>query len=267
MRITFFLIILILLNSPIYAAFEKTGNGAGNIGLSLSGVASKTPDFDVFTNPALIRGQNEVSLYYINYYNIKELKQMAINTEFKLFNQPFGLGIMHYGNKIYSETEIIAATSYALHKNIIAGISSNLYYLNIQNYGNAFSFSFNFSILYILNDQFRLAGIINDINEPKLGSSGEQIPLSATFGFSYSPISDIEILVDTFKEDYFDFAYRFGTRIKAISNINILAGFQNKINRFSAGVEINQDKYSIIYSIDIHPVINTSHAIGFKYAF
>lgn len=267
MKPIYILVAVTLLLSNLYASFEKKGRGASNIGLSMSGIASQSPDFAVFINPSQINGKPAVDLFYRNYFGLKELNQIAINTEFSLFNQPIGFGITRYGNKLYSETEFTFGSSYLLDNSIILGFSVSGYNLEIQSYGSALSFGFNFSILYILNDQLRIAGAISNINEPDLGDSGEKIPITGILGISYSPIQQVEILMDSFKEDYFDFAYRFGARINVISNINILTGFQDDINSFSAGLELIQNSYAIKYSVDIHPVLSASHAIGFKYVF
>jgi hypothetical protein len=260
-----FLITLFL--SVAKASFENQGSGASNIGLSLSGLASRYPDFSVFTNPSLISGEALVDLFYRNLYGIKELNQISINSEFSISNQPLGIGIMRYGNSIYSETKLALGTSYAIDPTFSLGISIKGYFLQIKNYGDAFSLGFSFSVFYKINDQLQIAAVINDLNEPEIGSSGEKIPVSGILGLSFSPVSDVEILMDAYKEEFFNFAYRFGTRINIISNINLLAGFQDNINSFSAGLELDQTGYAIKYSVDIHPVLNASHALGFKYAF
>ena len=71
--------------------------------------------------------------------------------------------------------------------------------------------------------------------------------------------------MDVFKEEFFDFDYCVGARIILFPDINLLAGVQNSINSFSLGLELNQNSYAIKYSVDIHPVLNTSHSIGIRY--
>lgn len=264
MKITFFFIMIVLI-STTKASFEKHGSGASNIGLSLSGTASKFPNFSVMTNPSQITGNPAFEFFFYNQYGIKELNQIAINSEFSILNQPMGVGIMRFGNNLYSETELSLGMSFPLYSNFILGLSINTYFLQIKNYGDTYSFGISASICYEVNKMLRIAAIINNLNEPVLGASGEKIPLSAILGLSYSPIQEVEILLDTFKEEFFDFVYRWGIRINVLSNINLLTGFQNSINSFSAGLELNQNSYAIKYSVDIHPELNASHAIGFKY--
>lgn len=263
----FIVFILFILTSISHAAFEHKNSGASNVGLSLSGIASSSPDFAVFNNPALISGEYSVDLFYRNYFGINELNQIALATELNLFKQPFALGVIRYGNKLYAETEIAFGSSFRIGETVFLGLAVHSNFLEIKNYGSTWTFGLNFAMMYLINDQIRLAGMLSNFNEPEIGASGEKIPLSGSIGLSYLPIPDMELLIDSYKEDYFDFAYRLGTRIKVIKNINILAGFQNSINSFSAGLEILQNNYAIKYSVDIHPVLNASHAIGIKYVF
>ena len=264
MKITFFFFMIVLI-LPAKASFIKHGNGASNVGLSLSGSASKFPDFCVLTNPSQITGNPAFEFFFRNYYGINELNQFAINSEFSILNQTMGIGIMRFGNNLYSETEMDLGISYPLYSNFLLGLSISTYFLQIKNYGDTFSFGINASICYELYKKLRIAAIINNLNEPILGASGEKIPLTGILGLSYSPIQAVEVLLDTFKEEFFKFVYRCGIRINVLSNINLLTGFQNSINSFSAGLELNQNSYAIKYSVDIHPVLNASHAIGFKY--
>jgi hypothetical protein len=264
MRIFSLLLFMVLL-SKAYASFERQGIGASNVGLSLSGIASRSPDFSTLTNPALISGTPIVDLFYRNHFGLKELNQIALCSEFTILEQSLGLGIMRYGNTLYSETELSLATSIQLDSTLYFGLNINNYFLQIENYGNANTFGFGISMFYQLNKQLRIAGIANNINEPEIGSSNEKISVSGILGLSYSPITEVEILMDSYKEEYHDFAYRIGARIEILSGINLLAGFQHNINSFSLGLEFNQNSYAIKYSVDIHPVLNLSHAIGFRY--
>ena len=261
----FYLSILTALISNAYGAFEKQGIGASNIGLSLSAVASTCPDFTVFHNPALISGDFTADFFYRNYFGIKELNQVGIYSEFTSFDQPIAIGIARFGNNLYSETELVLGTSYKPNDVFSIGLSASVYILRIKNYGDALSFGLNCAVFYRLDEHWGIAATINNFNEPELGTSNEKIPVSGEFGFSYLPVKDAELLLAGYKEEFHEFAYRLGTRIQIIPGIKLLAGFQNYINSFSLGIELNQNNYRIKYSVDIHPVLNASHALGFSY--
>ncbi len=257
----------LLFSAPLFAAFEKKGIGISTTALSMSGVASEQRSFAIFNNSALIKGAFYSELFYRNYYGIKgfELKSIALSGS--PLNQPVSLGIIRYGNKLFTETEFAVGISYELNSNIIIGSSMNYYFLDIKKYGHSSTLGFSFSMLYILNDQLRVAGQWANINEPIIGKAKESLPVSGTIGLAFKPIDDVEVMLDGYKEDFYNFTYRIGARIKIMEPFNILSGFQNNINNFSIGFEFNMDGYEIGYAIDVHPSLSTSQAIGFNYGF
>ena len=172
-----------------------------------------------------------------------------------------------FGNKLYSETQVTFASSLIVDENIHLGFSSSLYFLEIKNYNSNWTYGFAFSLLYHINDKINIAAIINNFNEPEIGLVQEALPVSGTIGIMFSAHENVELLFDVYKEDLYDFEYRTGTRINVVNEINIVIGFQNQINSFSTGFEYMTKKYSIKYGVDIHPVLNASHALGLSYAF
>lgn len=259
--------LILLLSTTLFASFEKKGIGTSTIALSLSGLASTQLSFAIFNNPALINSSYSSEIFYRNYYGIKGFDLASLAVSGSLFSIPASIGITRYGNKLFAESEIAAGVSYALHKDIYVGASVNYYFLDIKNYGIASTLGFSFSVLYKLTEYLRIGGVLSNLNEPTIGEVKESLPVSGTIGISYKPIRDVEILFDGYKEDYFDFAYRIGARINVVQHFNLLTGFQNSINSFSAGLEFNMDSYGINYAIDVHPTLSSSHSIGFKYVF
>ncbi len=265
----FFLILLIFFSvSTLFAAFERKGTGASQIGLSLAGSASFNTSFSSFINPALVGKEKEsVGLFYQNYFGLRELNQISLHTRFSINSWPIGIGISRFGNKLYSETELVVASAYKINDDLIIGAGSSIYFLEIKNYNSSFTVGLSLSLLYSISPQLNIAMVVNNFNEPQIGSAKETIPLSGTLGIMYAPINQVELLFDVYKEDFFDFEYRMAARITVINGINMLLGFRENINSFSAGLEYRTEGYSIKYAIDIHPIINVSHALGFNYAF
>lgn len=258
----------VFLSSNLLASFEQKATGVSHIGLSLAGIASLSGDFQSFINPSLIGTDGKsISLFYKNHFGIKDLNQISLHGQFSIQSWPVGLGVSRFGNKLYSETQLTLASSYAIDEDVIVGASSSIYFLEIKNYSNDWTFGFSLAILYTINSSINIAAVINNLNEPEIGSAKEALPVSGTIGIMYSPLRDIELLFDVYKEDLFDFEYRVGARINVINSINILFGFREEINSFSTGLEYITDGYSIKYGVDIHPVLNVSHALGFSYAF
>lgn len=261
----FFLILLFC--TSLFGAFEKKGVGASTVALSLSGVASEEPSFAVFNNVALISNSFSSEMFYRNYYGISGYDLSSIAVSGQLFSLPISMGITRYGTKLFSETELALGVAYELNKNVLIGASTNVYFLNIKNHGNASTLGFSFSMIYILSEQLRIGGLLSNLNEPVIGEVNETLPVSGTIGIAFKPVKQVELLLDVYKEDYHEFDYRVGARIHVMEYFHLLTGFQNSINSFSAGIEFNMDWYSVSYAIDIHPTLSASNAIGFNYVF
>jgi hypothetical protein len=257
----------IILSTLCFGSFEKTGIGAASVGLSLSGAASSFNTFSIFSNPAGMLPANKLDLFYRNHFGIKGFDQMALAVVTPFFQTPVGFGLLRNGNNIYSETEIITGLTHWFSEKVSAAFSFSFYHLEIKNYGNAATFGLSISFLYKINDQINIAAVATNINEPAIGEAKQSIPASGLIAISYKPLRDVEILIDTYKEDFYDFEYRIGSRIKAVEFLNFLCGFQQNLNSFSAGLEFINSGYGLFYAIDIHPVLNVSQALGFSYEF
>ena len=259
---------IILFSTALFGAFERKGVGASTIALSLSGTASEYQSFAVFNNPALIENNVFFSeMFYKKFYGIKGFDLIAFAATANILSVPLGFGIARYGNNIFTETELVMGVSHNLHDHIIIGLSMSSYFLDIAGHGKTSGMGFSFSALYFLNNEIRIAGLLSNFNEPDLGKTQESIPVSGQFGIAYKPFDEVEFLFDGYKEDYYDFAYRFGVRIQFIEQLHLLSGFQNSIESFSVGFEFAADNYEISYGLDIHPALRSSQAIGFNYAF
>lgn len=263
------LIILLAVTSPLFASFENKGIGANFMALSLSGIASHSLDFATSLNPAMLHFQNNsrISLFYRNYYGIPDLNQMALHGTFKIFNLPFGTAFNRYGNKLYGETQLTFGSAYALDDRVIIGLNTSFYFLDIKNYDSAWTLGVSLAALYMINEHFTVAATVTNMNEPRIGSVRESLPMTGTLGLAVRVIDDAELLVDIYKEDRYDFEYRFAARINVIKHFNFMTGIRENIDSFSAGLEYAAEKYSFTYSADIHPALNISHGLGMSYVF
>jgi hypothetical protein len=263
------LLILLAIINPLLASFENKGLGANFMALSLSGIASRSLNFTASLNPAMLHFQQntKISLFYRNYYGIPDLNQMSIHGTLRIRGLPIGVAFNRFGNKLYGESQLIVGSAYALDDRVIIGLNSSVYFLDIKNYNSAWTYGFSLAALYLINETFTVTAKIENINEPKIGSAKESLPMTGTLGFSVQAVDDVELMVDIYKEDRYDFEYRFAARINVINRFNFMIGFRENINSFSTGIEYATEKYSFTYGADIHPTLNISHGLGMSYAF
>lgn len=263
------LLLFLLFSVKTYASFENKGSGASFMATSFAGIASPGIDFTAILNPAALKFSNDpaLSFFYRNFYGLNDVNQIALHGNFFLADYPVGCAVSRFGNKLYSESQVNLATSYSLDESVALGISASFYFLDIKNYNSASSLGLSLALLYEINPDLFVAAVVNNLNEPEIGEVKESLPISGTLAFSFRATDAVELLMDIYKEDRYEFEYRFAAAIQVVNDLKVLAGFRERINSFSAGMEYDIGGSAFIYGADFHPILNFSHAIGIKYAF
>lgn len=251
------------------AAFEIKPQGVDNFSSGSSGIAVNNTAFAVFINPAItgLIYNSGINVFYRNFYGIKEINQISLAGHFHLFRLPVGAGISTFGNQLYRETELRAGTAIELLQQIHMGISCNLYYLDIQNYGSAMSLGFDFAFIKKINDFISAGFVLSNLNEPDIGNTGESIPARYSFGFAYQPLKNSVLSFDIVKEDNYNFDYRFGVRYNLNSWLTFMTGFCDLTNAFSAGIKVSNKDYNVNYGFQYHPDLGGSNSMSIGYAF
>jgi hypothetical protein len=269
MKVRYLLILILVFTQFAGAAFENKRAGISQVGLSMAGVASSKNDFLLLSNSSLLplQKQSSLQLFYKNYYSIKGLDLAGVHYQWRLWEIPLAASFIRYGNKLYSENIFTSGFGYNIGNDLFVGASLSVFHLQIKGYQQTTALGVSISSAYRFNEQLTFALNVNNLNEPKIGQSQEIIPVSGTLGLAFSIFENAEILVDLFKDSFEEFDHRFGLRILALENVTILTGFRSSVNSFSAGLKYSLKSYHIKYAIDVHPVLNMSHAIGFSYDF
>lgn len=251
------------------ASFEQKDQGCDYLGCGSSGIALGNASFAVFINPADIATsqKDNLSLFYRNFYGIKEINQISLANHFLLFKLPLGLGISAFGNKLYRETELRAAVAFKLINKIKMGVSLNLYHLNIKNYGTDLSWGFDIAFMKDITKNITTAFVVSNLNEPGIGTAKENIPARYAFGFAYRPLKIAALCFDIIKDDDFDFDYRFGIRYDLGDRFSFSCGFRDLVNSYSAGLKISNDNYNLNYAFQYHPDLGGSNSLSLGYAF
>ena len=268
-RLILIFIIGFVFYSESIASFEYKDHGSETVAAGSCGIALYNNAFAIFNNPAKIglSGRPGMNLFYRNYYGLKDINQMSLASQFNIFNLPLGLGISTFGNKLYRETELRVGSSIEVIQQIRFGLSLNLYYLDIKNYGSAMCWGFDLAVMKQIGDEISVAFVVSNLNEPKINSADERIPTHFGFGLAYHPTQVVDVSLDIVKDDQFDFDYRFGIQYNANQWLSILCGFRDLVNSVSAGLKISNDNYNLNYAFQYHPQLGGSNSMSVGYAF
>ena len=265
----FTVISIIILYVPLYAAFENKGSGSVFVGTGSSGIASEETAFSVIINPAKLSfiNKSNIFLYYRNFYLIRGLDQISLAANLRFGKIPFGFAIDRFGNDLYSEYTVSAASAFEIIDSLSIGCKINFYHLQIKNYNSASSYGISLSAIYKVTKSFRAGFVYENITESTIGSAGEKLPMNLALAFSFNPISQIELNFDIFKDNRFDFEYRAGLYYNLNKWFKLMAGFRSYVNSYSGGFELKKYGFSFIYALSWHSVLGVSNTLSVGYEF
>lgn len=262
------LFLLILVNS-LNAAFEPKGVGTNYVAVGSAGRAGSDNSFSVFLNPAKIGNDTStrINLFYRNYYGIKNLDQIDLEFQFMAFNIPLGIGVGHYGISTYNETEIRLAGAYRLLKAIDLGFSMNLYHVALKNYGQDYTAGFTLAAMYEIVNNIKAAFVVDNLNEPELGSAKEKIPVTMALAFAYQPADDFQVVIDLLKEPDYGFDFRAGFIYHFRRWFALRSGFKTIVKTFGAGFSMDFNRFELGYAFEYNLDLGGSHSISVGYEF
>jgi hypothetical protein len=270
MKFLFFVLgtFLVLLPFRSFAAFEPGKEPCLFLARGSSGIACPELENGFIVNPALLaNAPMRVSLFYRNYFGIKTLNDMALGMNFTVSGLPLGFFIGQFGTSNYKEQEIRFSGAWHFSKTFTVGGSVNLYFLRIKNYGNHFATGATVSLFYRLFPYLNFASVVGNLNEPKLSNERGAIPLYFTMGFEIIPSSAISVSLDIFKDNQFDFAFRYGLRYSFNRLLKFFVGFRQQVHAFASGIQLNCSIFHLNYSFELHPELGMSNAFEVTYAF
>lgn len=192
---------------------------------------------------------------------------MALGMNFTTSGLPLGFFISQFGTSNYKEQEIRLSSAWHFSPTFAMGGSVNLYFLHIKNYGNQFTVGTTVSLFYRLLPYLNFASVVGNLNEPKLSNERGAIPLYFTMGFEIIPSSAISVSVDIFKDNQFDFAFRYGLRYTINRLLKFFVGFRQQVHTFASGIQLNCNFFHFNYSFEFHPELGMSNAFEVTYAF
>ena len=268
-RLCTFTFAVLLSVGMVYGAFEERGVGSGYLGRGGTGIAAGNMAFIAFRNAAALPfyAEQRLDLFYRNFYGLPDLNEVALAFTLPQKEVPLSFGLSQYGSKTYNETMIRVAAGYRVAPSLALGVTGNLYYVSLKNYGYSTSYGFGLSGLYTVTKRLNLGFTVTNLNEPTIGTAREKIPLTLIMGLSFSPIDDAILNVDVVKESGFDFDYRFGLEYVTLDWLTVRAGYRYLSQSISLGLGLFLGDFRADYSLEYHPELNYSHSVSVGYAF
>jgi len=255
--------------ATLQAAFEEKGAGSFYLGSGGSGLASADSTFIALLNPAKLARVHHprMDFSFHNFYELGALNQITLSGALPRTRFPLGFAVSRYGNKLYSEMDLRIALAWPVSKILAFGLSLNGYWLAIKNYGNSATMGFNLAGWYRICSNLSAAFMLENLNEPVIGSVKEKLPVRMVMALSYTPLPKIELNMDVVKENRFAFDFRFGLRCQINRWLGLLSGFRDKSRTFSLGFYLNAKHIIFSYAFEYHQTLGNSHSLSLGYEF
>ena len=259
-------ITFIFILSPIfvYPAFEKNEAGAEAHALGNACVALFGSPYALYYNPANIKRIKSIqfAFSYQNFYGLPEISKINFLSNFQIRKTPISIGIDRYGNNLYQELHLAIGSSFKLIENVYVGTCLQYYSLQIKRYGQQSTWGLNLGFQYSLFNSMDAGIQVTNINQPHLGINKEELPQCFSLGFCYKPLSSLKILVEFFRDVYFEQDYQAGIAYNLSKQIVIRVGTIDKCNTYNLGFGFNLKNITFDYALLNHQVLGISHSVS-----
>ena len=244
-------------------AFEKLETGAASIAMGNAMVAVQNNSHAIYYNPASISvsGKMQVAFTYQNFYEIGELNQVDITTNFLLGGHAFSAAVNRYGIPDYQEFQFTIGSNYNIAQDFEIGLSAQYYILSISEHGREQTWGINISFFYQFLSDLSIGAISTNLNQPEISKANEKLPQTMSLGLCYYPMEYMIISFELHRDIRFSPEYRAGFSYDLTSSFGIRAGIENNIETFSIGFGVKTAWACSDYAVKVHPILGVSHIL------
>jgi len=245
----------------------------------------------------------DFSASYVNLYGLKDIQGKEIIASYaSKKGYLFRMRVGYLGNSLYREYSYNCEYGYRYSDIFWAGASLNLYGLWIKGYPMCFRASIDMGFTFSLTEKLISAILFRNFSEAftrKAGSNipeefycsfvysprgteklisailfrnfseaftrkaGSNIPEEFYCSFVYSPRGRGKLFLEVYKDVYFPFSLRLGTKVKLIKFLFLVAGYQLNPDRFSIGSIIKWRGIRVSFAYFNHSILPGTLYYGF----
>lgn len=216
----------------------------------------------IYSNAALLSELPGASLtlFYSRPFGLREVNLASISASARIAGFGAGLAAVDFGNEVYHDRYYHAAVARRFGENagFAFGLSLQLRHLSIRGYGSAMALGINLGTAFRLNSKIRGGVFLTNLNQPKMGASGEQISPAASAGMSFSPRAGWTLQLDYHRELGFSDEVRFGVESRVLPMLVVRLGGASNPDRFSAGLAIEFGHVALQAAATTHNDLGTT---------
>jgi len=199
---------------------------------------------------------------YSNLYGVRSLQRTNGYVGFQSKGIHWGAGVGHYGNPAYSEISLNLVGSKRFTSDGIIGVGIHGYQLQIPEYGQARSLGIDLGLLWKVTPGVQWQFAYTNLNQPRLGQSGELLPQQAMTGFQFDPVEKIRAEIFLIQNLRYALRYGVGVGYAPFSWGAVTANMITEPMRGSYGITIHWKSIRAYYLLITHSVLPYTHYIG-----
>lgn len=174
-----------------------------------------------------------------------------------------------FGGELYNEQIIAATIAGKLSRDFSFGLQPALARVDIKDgvssYGSAIAFSVNAGFRITMYDRWAFAAAVKNPFESRIGNSEEYMHRQMDAGIAYEPAAGL-VTAFALSRDFRGTRVRVGGALP-LGPLTVYAGAMSGPAVFTGGFSAVVEGVKASYSVQTHPELSLSHAIGVTYAF
>lgn len=142
-----------------------------------------------YWNPATLARikQGEFATRACRLYSLEGLDSATSAIAFPLLRGGMGLTAGRFGSSVYREEVLYLSHGFEIGERLLWGYNLKGFFLKIEGFGSAATFSSDMGILTTVSKRVSLAACVINLNHPRIGRSREPIPLGYSFAAIVKP--------------------------------------------------------------------------------
>ena len=260
--------LLIVLPSMSWGAFEPCVQGARAEGLGGAVVACADNGWTSFTNPSLLGAMDSRILsfsYSPELFGVPGISRSALSFVDPSPLGTFALSASTFGFSLYRETRLQLSYGVPIAGSVCVGGSLVCENLAIRHYGSVWTPAVDVGCGIAIGPLVRWGMAFSNALDAAIGSPPENLPEVMATGVCCRPVAEGLVCLDLVKDLRYPLEVRAGLEYTALELLSVRVGLTTEPSTYAAGVGIRVGFLQFDYACTGHPDLGLTHHIGLAF--
>lgn len=255
-------VLLIAVNAN--GAFDNPAGDARSLGMD--GAEAFFPEgyAQLQGNPASSGGASVPSLStsYSRLYGLGELPLAILAYSHPLASGAARIALQTFGDDVYHENSGAVALARLVSKNLWLGVGLRGMHLSISEMGTTQAWGVDLGLAGRPSPDLAISFYARNLNHPRLGRLGDQVPSAACLGLTFRPIRRAALVCDLFRDTRFPTEMRVGQEYWLCESLALRFGFSTEPSTYSFGSGVSGSRFRLDYGFRYHPTLGATHQVS-----